>query len=119
MVIDLRCSIRGLRRDSSNKTAVVPNFAFYLCFVGVANSIRFKIIIWLKIVQCAPEAAKIFSQYGAEKHQRSSISVLVELLCTLDSRLFSAGASRILVHALHATRPGRTNFSHATFSVTV
>ena len=31
----------------------------------------------------------------------------------LDSRLFSAGASRILVHALHATRLGRTNFSNA------
>ena len=61
-------------------------------------------------MQCAPEAAKILSQYGAEKHQRDSISVLVELLCTLDSRLFSAGASRILVHALHAKRLGRTNF---------
>ena len=110
MVVDLGCSIRGLRRDSSNKTAVVPNFALYLCFVGVADSIRLKSIIWLKIVQCAPEAAKILSQYGAEKHQRDSISVLVELLCTLDSRLFSAGASRILVHALHAKRLGRTNF---------
>ena len=65
------------------------------------------------IVQCAPEAAKILSQYVAEKHQRNSISVLVELLFTLDSRLFSAGAPRILVHALHATRLGRTNFSHA------
>ena len=64
-------------------------------------------------MQCAPEAAKILSQYGSEKHQRNSISNLVELLCTLDSRLFSAGASRILVHALHATRLGRTNFSHA------
>ena len=31
----------------------------------------------------------------------------------LDVRLFSAGTSRILVHALHATRLGRTNFSHA------
>ena len=71
-------------------------------------------------MQCAPEAAKIFSQYGAEKHQRNSISVLVELLCTLDSRLFSAGASRILVHALHATRLGRTNFPRdGPFSVTV
>ena len=28
----------------------------------------------------------------------------------MDSRLFSAGASRILVHALHAIRLGRTNF---------
>ena len=39
----------------------------------------------------------------------------------LDVRLFSAGTSRILVHALHATRLGRTNFSHAMdfFSVTV
>ena len=70
----------------------------------------FKSIIWLKILQCAPEAATILSQDGAEKHQRNSISVLVELLCTLESRLFSAGASRILVHALHATRLGRTNF---------
>ena len=66
--------------------------------------------MWLKILQCDPEAAKIISQYGAEIHQRNSISVLVELLCTLDSRLFSAGASRILVHALHATRLDRTNF---------
>ena len=65
-------------------------------------------------MQCALEAAKVLSQYGAEKHQRnSSISVLVELLCTLDSRLFSVGASRILVHALHATRLGSTNSSHA------
>ena len=72
-------------------------------------------------MQCAPEAAKILSQYGAEKHQRNSISVLVGLPCTLDSRLFSAGASRILVHALHATRLGRTNFPTrwTFFSVTV
>ena len=35
----------------------------------------------------------IRSQHGAEKHQRNSISVLVELSGTLDSRLFSAGAS--------------------------
>ena len=35
----------------------------------------------------------IRSQHGAEKHQRSSISVLVELSGTLDSRHFSAGAS--------------------------
>ena len=72
-------------------------------------------------MQCAPEAAKILSQYGAEKHQRNSISVLIKLLCTLDSRLFSAGASRILVHALHATRLGRTNFPKrwTFFSVTV
>ena len=61
-------------------------------------------------MQCAPEAAKIISQYGAEKHNRNCISVLVELLCTLDSRLFPAGASRILVRALHATRLGRTKF---------
>ena len=61
-------------------------------------------------MQCAQEAAKILSQYGTEKHQRNSISVLVELLCTLDSRLFSAGASRILVHALHATTLRKTNF---------
>ena len=65
------------------------------------------------IVQCTPEAAKILFQYGAEKDKRNSISVLDELLCTLDSRLFSAGASRILVHALHATRLGRTKISHA------
>ena len=40
------------------------------------------------IVQCAPEAAEILSHYGAEKHQRNSISVLVELLCTLDPPSF-------------------------------
>ena len=51
--------------------------------------------MWLKIVQCASEAAKILSQYGAEKRQRNSISVLVGLLCTLDSRLLSVDASRI------------------------
>ena len=34
----------------------------------------------------------------------------LSFFCTLDSRLSSAGASRILVHALHATRLGRTNF---------
>ena len=88
-----------------------PSYPFFLALypriVGVINSIRLKNII------CALEAAKIISQCGAEKHQRNSISVLVELLCALDSRLFSAGASRILVHALHATRLGRTNFSHA------
>ena len=66
-----------------------------------------------QIVQCAPENAKILSQYGTEKHQRNGISVLVELLCTLDSRLSFAGASRILVRALHATRLGKTNFPHA------
>ena len=53
----------------------------------------------------------ILSQYGAEKHQRNSISVLVELVCTLDSRLFSGGASRILVRALHATRLGSWIFA--------
>ena len=42
MVVDLRCSIRGLRRDSSNKTAVVPNFALYPRFLGVINSICLK-----------------------------------------------------------------------------
>ena len=97
---------------AETRTAVVPNFALYPCFVGVVKSIRLKNIIWLKFVQCAPEAAKILSQYGTEKHQRNSISVLVEFLCTMDSRLFSAGASRILVHALHATRLGRTSFPH-------
>ena len=42
-----------------------------------------------------------------------AIFCLLGSKCDLDSRLFSAGASRILVHALHATRLGRTNFSHA------
>ena len=70
----------------------------------------FKSMIWLKIVQCVPEVAKIFTQYDAEKHKSNSISVLAELLCTLDSRLFSADASRILIHALHDTRLGKTNF---------
>ena len=70
-------------------------------------------------MQCAPEAAKILSQYGAEKHQRNSISVLVELICALDSRLFSAGASRILVHALHATRLRPIYPRDGPFSVTV
>ena len=59
---------------------------------------------------CSGGCQNSLSQYGAGKHQRNSISVLVELLCTLDSRLFSAGASRILVHALHATRLGMTNY---------
>ena len=72
-------------------------------------------------MQCALQAVKKLSQYGAEKHHRNSISVLVELLCTLDSRLLSAGASRILVYALHATRLGKTNFCpcDGTFSMTV
>ena len=72
--MDLRCSIRGLRTDSSNKTAVVLNFALYPRFVGVINSIR--LMIWL-----------------TEKHQRNSISVLVELLCTL-THVFSLLAHR-------------------------
>ena len=47
--MDLRYSIRGLRRDSSNKTAVVPNFALYPRFVGVINSIRLKAQYGLKL----------------------------------------------------------------------
>ena len=109
MVIDLRCSIRGIRRDSSNKTDVVPNFAHYPRFEEVINSIRLKTQYDYKLCNVLLKLLKL-SQYGAEKHQRNSISVLVELLCTLDSRLFTTGASRILVHALHATRLGRTNF---------
>ena len=109
MVIDLRCSIRGLRRDSSNKTAVVPNFALYPCVVGVANSKRLKNIIWLKLCNALRKLLKL-SLNTALRNNRNSISVLVELLCTLDSRLFSAGASRILVRALHARRLGRTKF---------
>ena len=110
MVIDLRCSIRGLRRDSSNKTAVVPIFALHPCFVGVASSIRLKAQYGFKLSNVLRKLLKILSQDGAENPQRNSISVLVELLCTFDSRLFSADTSRTLVHALHATRLGRTNF---------
>ena len=63
-------------------------------------------------MQCAPEDAKIFSQYGAEKHQRNSLSVLVV-------HVFSAGASRILVHALHEARLDQFFPCDGLFSVTV
>ena len=63
------------------------------------------------IVQCAPEAAEILSHYGAEKHQRNSISVLVELLCTLDPPSFLCREFWYMPST--PTRLGRTNFSRA------
>ena len=77
------------------------------------------------LVHCARQSAKTLSKYGAEKHQRNSISVFVEPSDTLDSRLFSAGASllllvlEILVRALnHATRL-RWTFSCDSVSLSV
>ena len=40
----------------------------HFTLVGVVNSIRLKHNV-AQIVQCAPEAAEILSQYGAEKHR--------------------------------------------------
>ena len=84
--------IRRLRRVSSNETFVVHNFAHYprshiVGFLKIFWRLRLDMHIVLR------NLPSIRLQHGAEKHQRSSISVLVELSGTLDSRHFSAGAS--------------------------
>ena len=83
-----QCSISGLRRVSSNETAVAPKLCTLPLLRRSSYSIRLKKHNMAYIVQCAREAVKIISQYDAEKHQRKSISVLIDLLCTLDSREF-------------------------------
>ena len=85
--------IRRLRRVSSNETFVVPNSALYPrshkhCR-GFEDFWRLRLDIHI-VLRNLPS---IRPQHNAEKHQRSNISVLVELSGTLDSRLFSSGAS--------------------------
>ena len=114
VVIDLKCSIRGFRKDSSNKTAVVPNFALYPRFVEVAQfRTSEKHNMAYKLCKVLRKLLK-FSLNTALRNTREIASQFsLSLFATLDSRIFSAGASRILVHALHATRLSKTNFSHA------
>ena len=94
---------------TSNKTAVVPNFALYPRFVESDQFHTLKSIIWLKLCSVLRKLQKI-SLNTALRNTREIASQFSLSFFALWTRLFSADASRIVVHALHATRLGRTNF---------
>ena len=62
-------------------------------------------------MQCAPEAAERLSHNTVLRNTRETASHFSLSFFVLWTHVFFLGSSIILVHALHATRLGRTNFS--------
>ena len=114
------CSIRGLRRDSSNKTAVVPNFALYLCFVGVINSIRVETQYGLNCALCSGSCSNSLSIRRWETPEKTASQFSLSFV--LWTHFFSLLAHREFWYMPSTPRGSvGTDFSNAMdlFSVTV
>ena len=104
-MIDLRCSIRGLGRDSNNKTAVVHTFALYPCFAGVANSIRLKTQCGLKLCNALRKLLK-FSLNTALRNAREIASQFSLGFFVLWTHVFSLLAHREFFFGTSSTPRG-------------
>ena len=98
--------IRRLRRVSSCKTFVVPNFTLYPCCHKHNRALPIFGAFGLTCALCFGDLPQILSQAALRNIRKFYISVLVELSSTLDSRLFLCWRiafvtrPRILVRAL-------------------